>query len=461
MNVYQEKISDLQSKIVLDIKKEDYEPKIKSALNKLVKQVSLKGFRPGMAPLSLVKKMYGNSVLFEEIQKLLNEETNKFIDENKLEILAQPLPAEGQETNWDINSLNDIHFTFEIAHAPSFDLSYLDNAPTFSKYKITVEDKMVDEELERLRKRYAKYEYPELVGDNDIVQLEYKELDETGNVKENGYQTTSSTLLEIVKPEFRNTIQNLKKQEFTTVNVLEVFDRDKEGVAKFILNLKSTEELDALNPNFQITLINITRSIPADLNEEFFTKAFGANGPKTEEDARTFIKSDLEAYFDGRTDVFLVNDIYKAIMENIEFPLPDSFLKRWITVTNEKPITKEQIETEYPMFSKQLRWDLITSRISKEQGYEVKEEELLEKARQETLQQMAQYGLSGMGHDWIESFVQRQMKDKEYVRRAHEQILNDKVMVYMKSKVSLTENPISLNDFNEMVQKANEAVAAV
>jgi trigger factor len=459
MNVYQEKVGDLQSKIVVDLKKADYEPKIKSSINKLGKQVALKGFRPGMAPISLVKKMYGNSVLFEEVQKILNDEVNKFIEENKLEILAQPLPAAEQKIDWNINDLKDINFTFEIGHAPAFDLAYLDKAPSFTKYKIQVEEKMVNDELDRLRKRFAKHEYPELVNENDIVTLEFQELNEEGNPKEGGYQTTSSTLLEIVKPEFKQTFLNLKKQDTTTINVLEVFDRDKEGVAKFILNLKSADELDALNPNFKITLNNITRSIPADLNEEFFTKAFGPSGPKTEAEARTFIASDLEAYFDGRTDVFLVNDIYRAIMENIDFPLPDEFLKRWILVTNDKPITPEQIENDYPTFSKQLRWDLITSRIAKEQNYQVTEEELLEKVRQETLQQLASYGLTGMGYDWIEGFVQRQMKDKEYVRKAHDQVLDGKVIAFIKSKVSLTEHPVSLDEFNAMVQKENAATA--
>lgn len=457
MSVYQEKIGDLQSKLVVDLKKADYEPKIKSALNKLSKQIVLKGFRPGMAPVSLVKKLYGNSLLFEEVQKILNEEVNKFIEENKLEILAQPLPAADQKIDWNINELKDINFAFEVGHAPTFDLSYLDQAPSFTKYKIKVEEKMINDELDRLRKRFAKHESTELVGENDILTLEFQELDNNGNPKEEGYRTTSTIMVEIVKPEFKPLFFNLKKQDSTNINVLEVFDRDKEGVAKFVLNLKNVAELEALNPDFKITLINITRSIPADLNEEFFSKAFGPNGPKTEEEARTFIANDLEAYFDGKADVFLVNDIYRAMMQNIDFPLPDEFLKRWIFVTNDKPITPEQIESDYPTFSKQLRWDLITARITKEQNYQVTEEELLEKVRQETLQILSGYGLTGMGYDWIEGFVQRQMKDKEYVRKAHDKVLDAKVIAFIKSKVNLVEQPISLEEFNAMVQKENAA----
>lgn len=460
MNVQQEKISELHSKISIDLKKEDYEPKIKSAINKLGKQVSLKGFRPGMAPISLVKKMYGNSVLYEELNKILSQEVDDFIKKNKIAILAQPLPVKEQRVDWNINELKDINFTFEIGHAPQIDLSYLKTAPTFTKYKITIDDKMVDEEIDHLRKRFPVYEYPELLSEGDIAGLEYHELDEAGNEKEGGYHTYSTTLLEIVKPEFKQVFLNLKKEDTATINVLEVFDRDKEGVAKYVLNLKGAEEFDSLNlnPNFKIKLTNITRNILAELNEAFFEKTFGANGPKTEEDARAFIKADLEPYLDGRTDVLLINDLYRAIMENVNFSLPDEFLKRWIMSSNEKPITQEQLEADYPTFSKQLRWDIITGHIADEQKYEVTHEEVVEKIRQNISQQLISYGLTNLQHDMLQGFVDKQLQNKEQVRKTSSQIIEEKVFAYIKSKVKLEDKPISLEDFNELIQKENAAI---
>ncbi len=456
MTVTQEKVSDLKSRVVIDLKKEDLEPKVSSSLKKLSKQVSLKGFRPGMAPIGLVKKMYGNNVLFEELNKVLNDEVHKFIEENQLNILAQPIPAEGQSLNMDINSIKDVNFAFEIGHAPDFSLSYIDSAPTFDKHKIEVSDKMLDDEVERIRKRFAKYEYPEAVEENDILTFTIEELDEAGAQKEGGVNTTSSVMLEIVKPEHKQQFLNLKKQDSFEADAFELFDRDREGIAKHVLNLTDLAGLDAVGNKFRFTLNNITRSLPADLNEEFFQKVYGENGPKTETEMREHIRKDLDSYFDGRTDVFLVNDIYKGIMENIDFPLPDDFLKRWIKINNEQEITDEQIENDYPAFAKQLRWQLITGRISKEQGFEVDYSEIAEKARLEVIQQLYGYGLRDMGQEWIEGFVQKQMKDKEYVRKTHDRILDDKVLDFIKSKVRLNSKLISLDEFNAMIQRANE-----
>lgn len=460
MTVTQEKVNNLKSRVVIDLKKEDYEPKISSSLKKLAKQVSLKGFRPGMAPMGLVKKMYGNNVLSEELNKLLNEEVHKFIDDNQLNILAQPIPAEGQLLDIDINNITDINFAFEIGHAPEFSLSYLDSAKAFDKYKIEVTDKMIDDEVERIRKRYAKYEYPEQVEENDILTLSIEELDENGNAKDGGVNTTSSVLVELVKPEHKAQFLSLKKQDSFEGNPFELFDRNREGVAKHILNVTDLSTVDNIGNKFKFTLNNITRALPADMNEEFFTKVFGTEGPKTEAEMREHITKDLESYFDGRTDVFLVNDLYRAIMENIDFPLPDDFLKRWIEISNENPVTTEQIENEYPTFAKQLRWQLITARIAKEQSFEVTEQELMDKVRYQTIQQLYSYGLKNIGEEWVESFIQKQTKDKEYMRKTHDQLLDDKVLGFIKSKVALVEKPISLETFNDMVQQANAASGA-
>ncbi len=461
MNITQEKVNNLKSKIVIDLKKEDYEPKVAAALKKASKQVSLKGFRPGMAPLSLVKKMHGNSVLVDELNRTLGETLEQYLQENKIAILASPIPAEDQRLDVDINNIQDVTFSYEIGHAPEFELSYLDAKPTFTKHKIAVEDKQIEEEVERIRKRFAKYEYPETVQENDILTLSFEELDETGAVKEGGLTTTSSVLMELVKPEHKAKFLSLSKQAGFEGNVFELFDRDKEGIAKNILNQTDATALDNVSGNFKITLNNITRALPADMNEEFFVKVYGQDGPKSETEMRDNIRKDLEAYFDGRTDVFLVNDLYKGVMENVDFPLPEDFLKRWILLSNEQPVTAEQVEAEFPTFAKQLRWNLITQRIAAENNYDVTREELENKVREQTIQQMYGYGLRNMGEEWVESFVQRQLKDKEYLQKTHAQLLDDKVLGYIKSKVNLSENLIGLEEFNEMVKKANAEVESL
>ncbi len=452
MTITQEKVDQLRSKVKINLKKEDYEQQVKKQIKNLAKSAQIKGFRPGMVPIDMVKKMYGNGVLADELNKVLNDEIYKYINDNHIEIIASPIPASDQKLDIDINSMRDIDFTYEMGHAPDVSLSYLDNAPAFNKYKITIDDKMIDEEVMRIRKRFATQEYPETVGENDILTLTIEELDTDGNLKPGGISTVSSITVDLLKDDAKRKLMPLKKQESINYNVFELMDRDRESMAKNILNMNEPEKVAEVGDKFKLTLNNIARSIPAEINEEFFTKVYGEGGAKTEEEMRTNIKADLDAYFDGRTDSYLINELYKGIMENVDFPLPDDFLKRWIDITNEKPISSEEIEREYPQFAKSLRWSLIQKKIVRDQNFEVTEEEIRERVRTNVIHQLYGYGLKGIGEDWVEQFVQKQLADKKVISQTREQLTEDKVLNYIKSKVKLVEKPESFEEFKKMVE---------
>jgi trigger factor len=230
-------------------------------------------------------------------------------------------------------------------------------------------------------------------------------------------------------------------------------DRDREGIAKNVLNMNELAKLPEVGDRFKLTLNNITRSVPAVVNEEFFAKVYGEHGPKTEDEMRSSIKGDLEAYFDGQSDSYLVNDLYKSLMENIEFPLPDDFLKRWIDVSNEKPVSAEDIEKEYPGFAKSLRWSLIQRKVVKEHELEITETEVHERVRANVFRQLYGYGLKNIGDEWVEQFVQKQMADKKVISQTREQLLEEKVLNYIKSKAQLTEKEISFEDFKKMAEQ--------
>src|ERR1039457_2001980 len=187
MTITQEKVDNLLSKVKINLKKEDYEPQVKKQMKDLAKKAQIKGFRPGMVPLDMIKKMYGNSVLADELNKVLNDEIYKYIDENKLEIIASPIPSFDQKLDMDINGLKDIDFTYEVGHAPEISLDYVEKGPEFTKYKIMIDDKMVDDEIMRTRKRFATFEYPETVGETDVLTFTLDELDTDGNIKPEGY----------------------------------------------------------------------------------------------------------------------------------------------------------------------------------------------------------------------------------------------------------------------------------
>lgn len=455
MTITQEKIDSLRSKVKVNLKKEDYEPQVKKQLKSLSKAVQIKGFRPGMVPTDMVKKMYGNGVLAEELNKILNDEVYKYLNDNKVDIIASPIPAEGQKLDVDIYSLKDIDFDYEIGHAPEISLSYLDKSPVFTKYRIKADDKMVDEEVDRIRKRFATYEYPEVVGDNDILTFTIEELDTDGNVKAGGVSTVSSIMVDLLKDAYKPTVLALKKQESFTADAFDLMDRDRESMAKNVLNLNDLSKLEEVGNSFRLTLNNITRSVPAVVNEEFFQKVYGDNGPKTEAEMRTNIQQDLEAYFDGQTDSYVVNDLYKGLMDNVDFPLPDDFLKRWIDLSNEKPVTAEEIERDYPQFAKSLRWSLIQKKIKEQENLDVTEEEIRERVRTNVIQQLYGYGLKNIGEEWVEQFMQKQMADKKVISQTRDQLLEDKVLGYVKSKATLNDKQVSLDEFKTIMEQPN------
>lgn len=454
MTVTSEKVNHLLSKVRVNLKKEDYEPNVKKQIKSLAKQVNIKGFRPGMVPIDMVKKMYGNSVLAEELNKVLNDEVYKFISDNKLEIIASPIPATDQKLDIDIYSLKDVDFAYEMAMAPEIDLAFIQNA-TFNKYKIQVEDKMLNEEVERIQKRFATYEYPEVVSETDVLTFTVEELNADGTAKEGGVNTVTTLSVDLLKDDAKKKVLPLKKQESFEYNVFELMDRDREAIAKNVLNMNDISKLEEAGNNYRLTLNNITRSVPAVINEEFFVKVYGENGPKTEEEMRALIKSDLESYFDGQTDSYLVNDIYKAIMAKATFELPDEFLKRWIQLTNEKPVTAEEIEKEYEGFAKSLRWSLVQRKVITEQKIEITQEEVTDRVRANMIQQLYGYGLKNIGQDWIEQFVQKQLADKKVVSQTREQLLEDKALGYIKTQVTLNEKSTSLDEFKKLVETAN------
>jgi trigger factor len=460
MNITQEKTGELKSLVRINLKKEDYEPKVTESLKKLAKKADIKGFRKGMVPVGVVKKMYGNSVLAEEINKDLNDRMWHYLQENKIDVLGQPIPAVDQPLlDIDINNMQDVDFAYEVGLAPDIDLSYIENVPTFDKYKITVTDTMIDEEIERLRKRFAAYEYPETVEPNDILSLTIEELNEDGSLKEGGVSTVSSVMMDMIRPEHHAAFLALAKQGSIEGNIWDIIDRQREETAKHILNLSEPAHTEHVGDKFKLTLNNITRAKPAVVNEEFFLKAFGENGPKTEEEMREKIKGELDSFFDGQTDGYLINELYKAVNQHVSFPLPDDFMKRWIKVANEKEVTDEQVEKDYPAFAKQLRWDLITRKIIRENNISNTPEEVKEQVRLKTIQQLYSYGLRDLGGEWVEQFIAKQVADKEQIKQTGEQLLTDKVMLLIKSKVKLNEKPISLEGFRLMADTVNAALA--
>lgn len=454
MQITQEKVDSLNAILKLEVKKEDYESKINDQLKTYRKKVDIKGFRKGQVPMGIVKKMYGNNVLADTVNDVLNQSVNNYIVENKLDVLGNPLPKDGQTFDIEINDIKDFTFEYEIGLAPDFKLSYLDKKPTLEKEVINVDKKLIDDEIDRVRKRYGKVE--EVVGAieaDDMLTILFEELDENGQLKENGTSHSAPIALNMVKDaKAQKAIKKLKKDESIVIDDLaKVFEKEKAELAKQLLGLELTPEV---LPTVQATLQEVKRVIAAELNEEFFKTVYGPETEvKTEADMRGKIEEEIAKYFDGEADKKLYNKLAEELIENTKMDFPDAFLKRWIKLTNEKPISEEQIENEYPAFAKNLKWSLIIKKVSKENNIDVTIDEVKAKTADQVRQQMMQYGISDMPAEEMEKFVANMMARKDHATQTRETLLEEKLFDYFKDQIKTKEKKVSLEEFYNQEKK--------
>lgn len=448
MQVTKVDIDALNAILKLDIKEEDFVPEIEKTLKQYRKQADIKGFRKGQVPLGMIKKMYGNAILMDVVNKTLSEETNKYITENKLDVLGHPVPKDGQKFDMDINSLKDFTFEYEIGLAPVFELDYLKKKPKFEREVPATEDKLIDDEVARMQKQLGEAKSVDSIEeDTDMLSVKLEQIDESNAVVENGISNETHISLEMVKDKkVAKTIKKLKPSEVIDLNVFSTFEQDEESVAKHILNTTKENIGDA---KFRMTIEKITRTVPAEINEDFLKKVSPDGELKTEEDLRNKIKEDVTKYFDQQADNKLFNKVYETLVEETKLDLPDEFLKRWIRLTNEKPISEEIVEKEYPAFRNNLIWSLIVKKIRENGKIEISQDEIKEETAVGIKAQMAQYGMPNFEGEQLDSFVQNMMQNKEHVDKTKEAILEKKVFAYLKENISIKDKSVSLEEFNK------------
>lgn len=456
MQISRQNVATLTDKITITISTIDYMPLVEKSLKKHSQKVDIKGFRKGQVPTGMIKKLYGNSILAEEVNILLQDELFKYLEDNKLDILGQPLPVNDQKVTLDINKPEEYSFDYEIGLQPSFEMAYLNSKPTYDQEAIQIDEKMIDEEVEMLTKRYGKNESPEDVQENDIVYIELKEVNEDGSDKEEAFTNATSFNVNMLKDGAKKTeFMALKKGDNIVLNVFDVFDKTREDIMKFILNAKP-EQYDTLGSYYKMTLSNVNRLMPAEMNEEFFAQAYPSDEIKSEAAMRAKITSDVKEYFMKTTERKVLQELAKDLIEKTEMEFPKEFLKRWIKASNEKPISDEQIEKEFDLFTKELKWSMIVGKVTKEHEMQVTPEEIKQYTRQMVQNQLIQYGLGQMPDEQLDNFGKRYMEDKKHIQKTHELLLEEKVMNHLKQLIVINEKPISLEDYNKKVEAVNQ-----
>lgn len=455
-NIVKQEIDNLNAVLTMTITKADYLPALDEELKKFSKKANLKGFRKGKVPKGVIRKMYGQSILADVINNTMQRELSKYLIDEKIEILGQPLPSDDQEEmNLDINDLGDFEFIFDLGIQPEFELKGVSADSTFNRYSVQINSDLIDTEMENARKRFGERSEAENdIEDNDIVSFNAEELDDD-KIKENGWATTFKILVsKIVDEDIKKELLTKKKGDKIRFDVTKMEENNNpEHIRKYLLNVTDADVDVEIGDHFEATIEEVQRLGLATLNQDFFDKAFGEGNVKSEEEAKSKFEEDIVKYYDKQAESLLFRDFQDALLEQNEIPLPDAFLKRWIKASNENA-TDSLIDAEYDSFSKNLQWSLIKGKIVKQFDLSVSEEEIFEGFKERIRGYFQGYGDELI----VLNTANRLMEDKKQVDQLYQELMSDKLFESVRDIVKIEDQKISNEDFDKVIQEAHEAI---
>jgi len=454
--ITKENIGELHEKLTLKLEKADYLPSFEKVLKDYSKKANIPGFRKGMVPSGLIKKMYGPSLFTDEVLRTIDRELVKYMETDKLDIFAQPLPLEMDIRQLDVNNPSDYTFHFEVGMKPEFKLPELNKAKT-TRYVVTITDEMIDAEITRLQNRYGNMKDIETVSsEEDVLNVQFIETDEKSNEIEGGVKKDNSLLVKYFKEDFRNTLIGKATNDFTNVQLDKAFD---EKELEWILNDLGLDKSDseASKKHFKILITKIGFLEKKELNEDFFNQLYPGQEIKTDESFRNKIKDEIQAYWDGQARNQLQHQVYHELLDHTVINFPEEFLKKWMRTQrdpsdeNKPPKTDEEVENEFPSFLNQLKWTLISDKIVQENGIQVQPDEIRNFAKQQLFSYMGSGNLSD-DQPWVNDYIEKMMKDRKYVEDSYTRIQTQKIFEWGETKVQPESKDISAEEFSKMVE---------
>ena len=441
--VTRENVGLLTDKITVKVAREDYFPAFEQSLKKYAKTANIPGFRKGMVPAGLVKKMHGPGVFTEEVIRRVEKELGDYMAKEQLDIFAQPLPLENDARAFDMNNPSDYAFAFEIGLKPEFKLDT--DHITVTRYKVAATEEMINDEVERLRVRNGKMTDPETVtSDDNVLNVTFDETDASGNVIEGGVTKSNSLLVKYFAESIRPSLMGKKKDDTFQVQLSEAFETKEREFILQDLGLSKDNAADAAK-YFRLTVTKVGMIEKAELGEEFYETAYPGRGIKTEEEFRNAVKVDIENYYAQQSQNQVHDQLYHQLVDHTSMEFPADFLKRWLQTGGEKPKTAEEAEAEYPSFQNQLKWTLISSQLINENKINVEQAEIKEHAKQQMLGYMGGQSLDDA--PWLDEYTNRMLQDQKFVENAYFQLQTTKLFQLLETKVKTKEESISAEDF--------------
>ncbi len=447
MNVEKIVVDAVNAQIKINLAKADYQEAVEKTLKDYRRRANVPGFRPGMVPMGIVKKMYGKAVLADEVNKKLSDTLYNYIKDNHLNILGEPLPADTQQPQ-DLEAQDEIEFLFDIALAPELEYT-LNKRDAVPYYTIDVTDEMVENQIKSLASRGGHYEKVENYQDGDTLKGTMTEICE-------GDDAIKVEDALILPSYFKNEdekakIQGAKLGDIITYNPYNSWDGSEVELASLLRLPK--EKAKEITSDFHFEVKEISRFVEGELNQELFDQIYGENNVVGEEAFRARVRQDIADQFIPESEYRFMVDAEKCLVKKFkDVQFPEAFLKRWLLATDSKK-TAESIDAEMPQMIEELKWHLMKEDIVKKNNLEIKEEDVLAVARKVTKAQFAQYGMGNIPDELLDNYSKEMLKKPETVRNLQDQAMSAKVAEYLKGVVKINEKQVSMEEFNKLFEK--------
>ncbi len=451
MNVSFQNIDKVSGLLTVQIEKSDYQEKVEKALKSMRQKAQMPGFRKGMVPMSLVKKMYNKSIIAEEVNKVLSDAVYEYIKANNLNILGEPMPNEEKQPVIDFDTMEEFEFFFDIALAPEFKAE-VSKDDKIDYYTIEISDEMVENQIKAYAQRSGKHEKVDSYQDNDMLKGAMVELDENGSIKEGGVLVEGAVLMpSYMKNDDQKAIFNgAKVNDVLIFNPSVAYDGNEAEIAS-LLKIEKEAAAD-MKANFSYQIEEITRYVPGDIDQALFDQILGEGVVSSEEEFRAKIKEGMASQFVADSDYKFMIDLRKAMIEKAgKLEFPDALLKRIMLLNNQEK-GEEFVNENYDNSIEELTWHLIKEQLVKANEIKVEQEDVVEMAKGAAKAQFAQYGMMSVPDDILANYAQEMLKKKETVEGLVGRVVESKLAAALKTQVTLEDKTVSVEDFNKMFE---------
>jgi trigger factor len=440
MNITREDKDQLNSVVKINIEKDDYSPKVDKILKDHRKTANIPGFRKGMVPMGMIKKQYGQAVLVDEVNKLLQESLNSYITEEKIDILGNPLPKPQDDLNWESDNYT---FEFELGLAPKFDVTLEGEGPV-TYYNISADEEMIDNQIKTIQRQYGKLVTQEEVKENYTVVG-------TFHNEEEGIENEATFKVEDIEGKTnKKELLGAKVEDQVTLKSNKLF-KDDDALARHLGIEK--DKVEGLKVDLTFTIKEINEQILAELNQELFDKAFGEGEVTSEKEAKDKIADQSKQTFKQQGDQQFFNDVTELLIEKADMELPAEFLQKWLQTQGEKQLTPEEATEEYTKSEKGIKYQLIEAKIAKDNDIKIEVEDVKQVAKEKIRMQMMQFGQQDFPEDQMDPIIQNLMSNEEQVRQFSEEVMVQKLLELYKDKMEVEEKDVTYKDFVDKIYK--------